>query len=83
MKKYIKKILIIFLSVLVISIICILQIQESMFFYPWHDETSYNLLKNEENFEEITIDNNGKVLNGWLKYNVSNEETPLVIFFLR
>lgn len=51
------------------------------FFYPWHDEKSYNQLLNEKNFEEIRINNNGKLLNGWIKYNTDQQQAPLLIFF--
>lgn len=83
MKKNIKIIFSFVVLFLIICIISILKLQESMFFHPWHDEISYNFLKEKENFEEINIDNNGKNLNGWLKYNASSEIAPLVIFFLR
>ncbi len=80
-----KKILIqlsIFILIFIVSLIIgILSIQEDSFFYPWHDEKSYNYLLNEPNFEQINIDNNGKLLNGWIKYESKEEKLPLVIFF--
>ena len=70
-----------FLIVLILFIIIILSIQESIFFYPWHDEESYNKLLENEKFEEVTIDNNGKILKGWFVNNTEKEEAPLLIFF--
>lgn len=70
-----------FLIVLILFIIIILSIQESIFFYPWHDEESYNKLLENEKFEEITIDNNGKILKGWFVKNAKEEKAPLLIFF--
>ena len=53
-----------------------------MFFHPWHDETSYTRLLNEESVKEVNIDNNGKKAHGWLKINNQDEVSPLVIMFL-
>ena len=53
MNKKIKKILqfsLIIIVLLITLIISILYVQPSLFFYPWHDEKSYNQLLNEENF---------------------------------
>ena len=76
MNKKIKKILqfsLIIIVLLITLIISILYVQPSLFFYPQHDEKSYNQLLNEENFEEIKINNNGKLLNGWIKYNTEKD----------
>lgn len=84
MNKKNKKILqfsIIIIVLLITLIISILYVQPSLFFYPWHDEKSYNQLLNEENFGEIRINNNGKLLNGWIKYNTDQQQAPLLIFF--
>ena len=84
MNKNNKKILqfsLIIIVLLIIFIISILYVQPSLFFYSWHDEKSYNQLFNEENFEEIKINNNGKLLNGWIKYNTEQQHAPLLIFF--
>lgn len=80
-KKIILIPIIIFLIIIITFISVVLYIQPSFFFYNWHDEESYNNLQSEESFEEIKIDNNGKLLNGWLKYNTNNQPAPLVIFF--
>ena len=84
MNKKNKKILqfsIIIIVLLITLITSILYVQPSLFFYPWHDEKSYNQLLNEENFGEIRINNNGKLLNGWIKYNTDQQQAPLLIFF--
>jgi len=80
-RKKIPLISIILFVLLIITIVVILYIQPSFFFYPWHDEKSYTKLLNEENFEEIQIDNKGKLLSGWIKYNTKQEQAPLLIFF--
>lgn len=69
------------LIVLLIFIATILLIQPSLFFYPWHDEESYNKLLNEKDFEEIRIDNNDSLLDGWFKYNTQEKPAPLLLFF--
>ena len=79
-----KKLLIIFLIIILILItfiISLFYIQPYVFFLPWHDEKSYTQLLNEESFEEIRIDNNGKLLDGWIKYNTKQQQAPLLIFF--
>lgn len=83
MKKYkrLLQISLIITFLLITLIISILYVQPFLFFYPWHDEKSYNQLLNEENFEEIKIDNNGKLLDGWIKYNSEQQQAPLLIFF--
>lgn len=84
MKKINKKLIIaisIIIFILIITSISILYIQDDMFFHPWHDEKSYEQLLSETDFEEISINNNGTLLNGWLKYNSKAEKAPLVIFF--
>ena len=72
---------VIIIGVLITIIVSILCVQPSLFFYPWHDEKSYNQLLNEENFEEIRINNNGKLLNGWINYNAEQQPAPLLLFF--
>lgn len=56
---------------------------DKIFFRPNSNEEAYNELLKDDNYDEVIIDNNGKKLRGWLKYNYSkNEASPLVIFFL-
>jgi len=81
MKKTFQTTIIILFFLLTILIISILYIQPSIFFHPWHDEESYKQLLDKANFEEIKIDNNGKLLNGWIKYNTEQHPAPLLIFF--
>lgn len=80
MKNFIKIFSICIILFLIVCIISILHIQQSLFFYPWHDEVSYNQLLTQENFEEVKINNNGNLLSGWIKYT-DKEKSPLVIFF--
>lgn len=76
------KIIYLFLAILLIStVFIIIYLQPSSWFHPWQDEESYNQLLTEENFEEIQIDNNGEILDGWIKYNTEQEQAPLLIFF--
>lgn len=89
MKNFIKKhqILLIFLFILTVFLIFLIStfliIQRKLFFMPGKDETSFNKLKEIEDFEEINIDKNGQKLNGWIKYNFDkNEKRPLLIYFL-
>ena len=73
----------IMISIFLLAIIIgILIMQRYVFFYPWHDKDSYNTLKTNTSFQEITIESNGQKLNGWLKYNTDkNKKSPLLIFF--
>lgn len=80
-KKILKILLAILIVIMIIFVSIVLYIQPSFFFYNWHDEESYNKLLTEDKVEEIRIDNNGKLLNGWLKYNTDKKQAPLVIFF--
>lgn len=80
-KKILKILLAILIVIMIIFVSVVLYIQPSFLFYNWHDEESYNKLLTEDKVEEIRIDNNGKLLNGWLKYNTDKKQAPLVIFF--
>ena len=40
---------------LLILIFAVLYVQPSVFFYPWHDSKSYEVLKNVEGFEELDV----------------------------
>ena len=80
-KKILLIIGIIFIWLMLSLIFTVFYIQANMLFYPWHDAESYETLKNEESFEELKIDNNGKVLSGWLKKNTMKTPAPLVILY--
>lgn len=70
------------LVVLILVIIGILYVQPYAFFYPVHDEKSYEELKNLPRFEEIIIENGDETLSGWLRYTNDRAETsPLIIMF--
>ncbi len=69
------------ISFLVVCVVVILAAQQSLFFYPWHDQEAYEQLSRTESFEEINIEHNGGRLNGWLKYNADQTQAPLMIFF--
>ena len=81
-----KKLIIFNLVILIIIIILfaiILSTQEKYFFYPNFDEVSYNELKQDDSFKEVNITlKNGKKLSGWLKYNSTAIQAPLIIFFM-
>lgn len=86
-KEYLKKILLLIvieiLVVIIIAIITILCIQIDFFFQPNFNEEAYNYLLNDSNYDKVVIENNGKKLVGWIKYNYAKtEEAPLLIFFL-
>lgn len=81
MKRRLLSIFFIICSILIIFSITILLVQPSLFFFPWHDENSYSMLLKERDFEEIEINNNGKMLSGWLKHNTYENQAPLLIFF--
>lgn len=80
MKKFVEFIVTL-LVILLILIIILLYLQPKMFFFPWHDENSYSNLLTNTNFTEIKIDNNGKLISGWIYQNVPNAKAPLLIFF--
>lgn len=69
------------IATIFLAIFAILYVQPSAFFYPWHDEKSYNMLLNEKDFEEISLTCDNKKLHGWLKYNTYEKNSPLVIMF--
>ena len=67
---------------LLILIFAVLYVQPSVFFYPWHDSKSYEVLKNVEGFEEIKIQNGKNTISGWVKYNKDKSlKSPLVIMY--
>lgn len=86
-KKVLKSLLLLLiveiLVILIIVSITIFCIQKYFFFVPNSNEELYNDLINDDNYDEIIIDNDGKKLTGWLKYNSNRDEvSPLVIFFV-
>lgn len=73
------------LIIMIITIGTISYVQDYLFFPTCYNEECYKLLVNSSSpqYKEIQIDNNGKKLNGWVKFNViANEKAPLVIFFV-
>lgn len=81
MKKKIKIILGIIAIYLLLIFVVLILIQKQFFFHPWHNEEAYQALKLNSDFEEVVIDNNGEKLNGWMRYNVKENNAPLVIFY--
>ena len=80
------KILIIVLFWILVLIILlsigIWYVQPSAFFYPWHDEKSYEFLKGHSEFEELKIQNGENTISGWIKYNnPKDEKSPLIIMY--
>lgn len=72
------------IEILLFCICCIIfiYIRNDTFFYPRNDISSYQQLKNYDEFEEINITNNDTTLNWWIHYNNSKTEvTPLIIYF--
>ncbi len=79
-----KKLLAFFLVIVTLSAIAattIVLVQPSLFFYPWHDEESYNTLCQNRAFEEMTIPYEGGTLHGWLRPAEGSEPAPLLLFF--
>ena len=76
-------ILILLIVIIIVGIIPFILwiIQPSLFFGPHHDEDSYRKLQQIDSFEEIKIDNDGKLIDGWLFHNVTSEKAPLVILY--
>lgn len=67
---------------LLILIFALLYVQPSVFFYPWHDSKSYDVLKDIDSFEEIKIQNGKNTISGWVKYNKPKQEkSPLIIMY--
>ena len=70
------------LVLIILSSIGIWYVQPSAFFYPWHDEKSYEFLQGNSEFEELKIQNGENIISGWIKYNNSKEEkAPLIIMY--
>lgn len=72
------------IEILLFCICCIIfiYIRNDTFFYPRNDISSYQQLKNYDEFEEINITDNDTTLNWWIHYdNSKTEATPLIIYF--
>jgi hypothetical protein len=73
------------IEILLFLICCVvfIYIRSGTFFYPWNDLSSYQQLKNLDNFEEVNITNNDTTLNGWMYYynNSKTEKAPLIVYF--
>lgn len=83
LKKIILLILVEVFVVMLISVITLLCIQTQFFFMPNANEKAFAELLEDESYEEVSIDNNGKRLSGLIKYNYAKDEkAPLIIFFL-
>ena len=68
--------------ILAILIFAVLYVQPSVFFYPWHDNKSYEILKTLDGFEEIEIQNGKNIISGWVKFNKDKTlKSPLVIMY--
>ena len=80
--RFLRSVCLIVCVILVTSVVTIIYVQPYLFFHPWHNEEAHQQLKQISDFQEIEIDNNGKKLSGWMKYNSEKEIAPLVIFFL-
>ena len=80
--KIVLNILLWLIIITVLASIAIWSVQPSAFFYPWHDEVSYEFLKENIEFEELKIQNGKEIISGWIKYNNPKEEkAPLIIMF--
>lgn len=70
------------LVLIILSSIGVWYVQPSAFFYPWHDEKSYEFLQGNSEFEELKIQNGENIISGWIKYNNPKEEkAPLIIMY--
>ena len=59
----------------------VLLVQPYLFFYPWHDETACEALRQKDAFTELRIPHRGGQLHGWLRKNSEEEKGPLLLFF--
>ena len=59
----------------------ILLAQPYLFFYPWHDESSYESLRDNNHFTELRIPHKDGMLHGWLRRNSEADTAPLLLFF--
>lgn len=83
LKKILAFIAIEILIIFIIVITVIYFIQVYYFFVPNSNESDYEDLLEDENYEEIAIDGENGILKGFIKYNYDKKEnSPLLIFFL-
>lgn len=66
---------------LVLLAIFIWCFQDRFLFHPSFDQESFNILRDNNSFEEIIIKENDFELHGWIKRNTNKEVAPLVIYF--
>lgn len=78
--KILLRILAALLSVLVLAGVAVYQIAPNMLFYPHFDEESYAALVGDPLAEELTIQNDNRVLSGWMLHNAEGK-APLVLYF--
>ena len=78
--KLLLRILAALLSVLVLAGVAVYQIAPNMLFYPHFDEESYAALVGDPLAEELTIQNDNRVLSGWMLHNAEGK-APLVLYF--
>ncbi|MCR5187089.1 MAG: prolyl oligopeptidase family serine peptidase [Clostridia bacterium] len=84
-----KVLIVVLVLVLIIVVLSIIPLslwiaQPSVFFGPSHDKESYSKLHQIDGFEEIKIDINNRLIDGWIYHNVkdaSKNPKPLVIYY--
>ena len=85
MKKAIRNVIIILvlwlIMVPIIGISYLIYIQEDLFFPKSRDEESYKKLLDLVEYDEVSLDNNGDTVKGWIRYNSREEKSPLIIYF--
>ena len=70
------------ISLFLICCIVFIHIRNDTFFYPRNDISSYQQLKNLNNFEEINISDNDINLNWWMYHDNSDTyKKPVIIYF--
>ena len=79
-------VLVLILIIIVLSIIplSLWIVQPSLFFGPLHDKESYNKLHQIDDFKEIKININNRLIDGWFYHNSkddSKKPKPLVIYY--
>ncbi len=68
-------------GLLIFVIGVLLLVQPYLFFYPWHDESSYESLRDNSHFTELQIPHKNGMLHGWLRRNSEEDTAPLLLFF--